>query len=544
MADIKTRLKECERASKEILDYIEELLSDVRLEIPVAHQPIRRSLMWYAPTESDFATVITFKIYKRAIEDINKEQRIAEQPQFKSDSENDGFAHQVQELMNSGFSEDDAINGLSGSANLDSLAEGMVPGFISLIERLFTDLPGLDGLKSEADPISSYMSSGSPNQFTDELKLDLKSSVGIETAKKREKDTAAAKIVRYAMSAGIAKTSEYSPAKIWHAWVLYPRLKGIHLKSQSFGTNVVSVEDPVNYAGYTTDHLYGANIDWFEREIREAATILSSKLSNSVICCFLSSHVNIEISKELFTGYRAILNTAKSINSNVLQFTTPDYTEAINAAKDAAICNTFYQLDTHFNKSVKFLRESFNKLEEKIGGDVQKCGLLDMLFDGMIGILNDLRSRGAKMLRGLLSKLELKRQQATFVNNVLMENMHISRMLGLFDEIERLIDTAHSCGLSKEARDRQAIDLMNRLGQEGKGLKVHIKGQPLPDGLSPDSPLANLEPIKTIHGFTVNPGIQSENLPTGELEELFKGCSTNQLQDTTFTKVKAEIRRK
>lgn len=535
------RLFLADKASKELLKYIEDLLEPIRIEVPNKHLPVRRALFWFDPERSVEGNFIPFPLFKEAIEHILKDEKdlLDRIVPFESDPENDGFAQIIDNAKVNGMSEQDALKSVSGADNLELLGKGMIPGFINLIESIAPDLGGgLDGLKVQSQPIQDYLDAGQPGAskevlgpIKDRIKNIAKSSLGMENARRNEEEKSANKIVNYATGVATAKTSEYSPARIWHLWALYPQLKKVDHEIELIkqDAKISPSNGTIKVDGNTVDTVFEDNLSRINTSIRYAAVMISSSPSNALICCAVGALIELPELKSYIQSFEAILETGIRLNELNLRFNIPSYADLGNSLVRMTATRVAAKLDENFQTTVDFLRRSFDRLKDLIGDDdLSRCFLLDNLFDAMLGIMKQLKKLGNQRLRLLLDQIKIEGQNTNGMNLSLMDNIVLGNLQFFLGEMKRLSDFIDSCELGDSAIRRRGLDLIDRIARERSGFKVHVRGQPLPEGLDPRSPLANLDPVATTHGI-LHPGIQGNDLPTGELEELFDLCRSGGL---------------
>jgi len=543
-------------STDEVLAHIEKLLKTLRIEVPNKHYPVRRALFWFDAEGSDSGDYIPFSVYRDAIDAVLKDEDelLDKLGKFEADPDNDGFASLLGADMEDGMSEDDAIKSITGAANMDMLAKGMIPGFINLIESIAPDLGGLEGLKEQSDPMQDFMDAGIPGPaglvvgpVKERIENIAKSALGIQHAKRREEEKSAQKIINYVVGVAMSKTGDYSPARIWHAWAMYSQLRRVKHEIGAIRQDAVLTSGPgsINIGESDIHALDELNLERMYSSIRYAAVIFSHVLSNALLCCIIAALIELPDLKIILDGFETILSVGININLLNLRFNVPNYADLTNSLLRLTASRISARLDAQFEVIVKFMRDSFDILKERLGSeDLVRCLMLDKLFDNMIGIMRGLKQSGAQRLRLLLDQLKLEGQDTIGINLGMMDNIQLSQTLGILQEIKRLAESLALCGLGSKGTSRRGLDLVDRIRNEQDGFHVHIRGTPMPEGLDPRSPLANLDPIATAHSV-INPGIQGNDLPTGELEELFEQCRAGQLGSLeNVTILEALVKRK
>lgn len=565
MVDLVKKASLVNDAASKLREHIEELLQDVVLEIPRKHHPVRRALALYAPIESSMGERCPFSLYKQVLDDIESgKQHIAGiQFEFEADPENDGFANQIKSLTEGGMSDEEAIAGLSGGFNLETLAEGMIPAF----EKLIRDILPVDqigeGFSEAAGPISDYMGAGlSPDaqagtdimQFTQDIKERAKSiakaSVGIRTSHNKELDASPKKIASYLVSVGLRKTAEFSPAKIWHAWALYPELRRIELDSRAAISSPPSDKPMISYRTSggrvnSTEAQHERKLNHYARALREMAIIMSSVLSNSNICCIVAAFLEIPNGKAILSSLRGMLGVMVRLNQFTITKEIPEFTDGPKKIKERITAEALRRIDRRLQESRDYLRRNYELLTKSLGEDTTECGGLEELFQTLLQVLAKVRVKAVGMLRNLSRSVTITRTSNQKVHLTIAENAFSTQTLYMLERIHNLLENAERCGLEEEGRDERARALITRLQQDQRAFKIHKKGEPLPAGLDPEHPFANLEPLETEHGILVEPGIQGVNIPTGELEELFDACKGGDLtQFSNWKTLKQMIKRR
>lgn len=560
MVDITKKARLTGQAADEILSYLESLLEDVVIdEIPAEHHPVRRALTLYDPIESSHGNRLPFSLYKRALEDVESGVESVFGVEFPTggDLENNGFATQVRELTNQGMSEDEAVGGLAGGFNLDMLAEGVIPVFRKMIEDLFPAAP-LGEIGGDASPLGDYMSAGLPNdqggsrgdllavsEQVDTIKNILKGSLGLQTNYRREAMSNPNKIVSYGIAAALSKTGEFSPAKIWHAWSIYHEVRKISVACRDMIANPIQEKSfiSISVGGSTVDSksAHIQQLDAFNRTLREYNVLMTNTLSNSALCCLVGGLLKLDNARSIISGIKGMLSMVIQLNKLNINAEIGSYANPGAQIRNALVSRGIRKIDARVKESKEFLQKSYSALASKI----DDCIVLDQLFLAMIGVVNKMRQVAVGMLRKFSNQFALERRSSYRVNQTLMENWAGSSLLGLIEQIERILDQALKCDLDDDSRDSRLLDLIQQNRNTGASLRAHLSGQPIPDGIDPEYPLLNLVPIVTENDFVIQPGIQGVEIPTGELRELFDSCRRGQHSDNfTWQTLAAMIRRR
>jgi hypothetical protein len=536
MTDYLSDLLATEEGCDTLLKYIEDLVKDTWIDIPQDHVPIRRDLMLFAGEKSGFGARLPFTVLQDAIHRVKQDhQELPEPESSQAGNDNDSFSRQVRELTDSGESFDDSVECISGSLNLEMLGQGIVPAFMEMIKSMFGDLPIPESLTSIGDSVAEYMKFGLASRIPDNALLN-KLSLGFRRALLKEGEHAHERVIEYARDYANSQVGT-NPAKVWEAWAMYPTLRGIKESCAQLRTAGVPLGEVTS--------LYALNTTAWNTYIGQAATYFSNVYAQTAICCLIGAFVNLDQAKSILETLRVMFTSLGRINQirfSAKRNITPNITVDI---EKALVTKMLARLSRDFANAVKFLHDLHDKVVERIGGDeaTVKYLMIDNLLNGLIGYLRKIKNDAAMRLRGLIKIQRLDWHTHLDVMGAIAEGAVINDYLKVIDEIEHLIERRLSCGLENDNRD-QAIDLVKRLRQGQRGLQVHIKGQPLPPGMKPNSPLANLEPFKTPSGFSVEPGIQGSDIPTGELEELFDLCRSRSVdQGHKFERIQSLLMR-
>jgi len=522
-----------QEGAEELIRYIEKLAGQTWIDVPRAHVPIRKALTVFDGPGSGWGARIPFQVYSAAIKQMVREHSGIKEPEDAlGDAENDSFQRDVESMQSDGMSLEDAISTVAGGENLDMLAEGALQGFVDMIKSLLPALPLPDGFLDPAGAASDFMKQGLVEAMPQSDFLN-KLSPGWRYLQKKVSERSHNKVVGYAQAYAL-KQAGTNPAKLWEAWAMYPTLLGISTSAKQYA-DVAREVSPGNFEVDTqVDSLFDTTHNaWFDY-VRQAAVLLSNQMSTAVLCCFLAYLVNLDDLQAFVTRARAILNAVKQFNfagMNVLNQAAGTGTSQLENQLAGAVMAS---LNNNFRKQVEFLREIFQKIEDQLRGI--PCIPIDDLFNGLIGILTDVKNRTAAKLRSLIQIEDASWRANINSQGLLIEASAFGRYEVMLSEVEKLVSFAARCQLDQEAVNRRATDIVKRIRTEDRGLNVHVRGTPLPPGLDPESPLANLEPVTTRHGLVVEPGIQGLDLPTGELEDLFRQCRRGTIADGEFFK--------
>lgn len=539
-----------EEAGKELVDHIENLLKDVRIDLQDEHFPARRAAALYDPIGSNGGEYITFKMFQNALRDMENGLDVVFGLDFDTDlvadDENNQFAAAVRRFKEEhpeGISTQEAIGAESGALNLDALAEGMVPGFIKLLKNLLPDLPGLDALGQVASPISDYMVTGMPSteqtgsnlsdfqalkyaakDAKDQAKGYLKSSVGIQNSARKELQTAPQKLVNVATAMAVNKSSEHSPARKWHAWAIYPEVLSLYEEAREISEDDIS-DEPASVSYFADGGLMDVHIATKRRlrnireELREYAVLLTACPAKGDLCCLvgiLTRDDNIRVAQKLVAQFRGILSAGKSLN-NMRALETPNYTKYFDRLKSKLVNKIIRNFDSKYQEVVRQLTAFFDGLGE------YECPALDGLLYLMLKVLNDLRNRVIQMMRKYAASIDIERRYAKTKARRLFENLRIGDYEALLSGVDTQLDIADRCDFGDALRKARLVAVADNFRCPQYDFTFHRRGHPIPEGYDPDYPLLNLDPI-SLGNFEVVPGIEAPEVPTGTLEELFEVC--------------------
>lgn len=542
------------KAGKELVDHIEGLLKDVRIELQEEYFPARRAAALYDPVGSNGGQYITFQMLQSALSDVDKNLDsvfgIKFETDFLADEENNSFAAGVRQFRegHDGASTQEAIGAQSGAANLDALAEGMVPGFIKLIKNLLPEIPGIDALGDIASPISDYMVTGMPpgeqgadntadllvlknatKDAVEQAKGYLKSSLGIQSAAGKEIQSSPQKIINASIAIAINRSSEFSPARLWHAWAIYPEVKALYEEAKDIFEDRVSERTPgvsfmVDGLVVNSNTTIEQRLKNIREELREYAVLLSACPARGDLCCLvgvLTREDNITTAKSIVKSFRSILDAGKALNQ-LKGFETPDYTKYFDRLKSKIVSRIIRQFDERYDQVIDQLRRFFDSIGET------ECISLDALLDLMIRILDGLRARVIKMIKKVAADTQIQRRHARQKTRRLFETLKIGDFHQLLVNVQTELDFADRCSLDEAIRNNRLVRLTEEFKCPDIAFTFHRRGHPIPDGIDPDYPLLNLDPV-SIGNFDVPPGIQGAEIPIGSLEELFETCRARRI---------------
>lgn len=520
MVDIRKRLNLTSDAAGDLIKYIEELVGDTWIEIDLKHVPVRKALHLTAGPESGWGARIPFSVYKEVIDKVQRDNtKLEKRKQASVDAENEFFEDEVNSLEGGGVSASSAIEIVAGVGNLDMLAEGMVEGFIHMIESILPADVIPEQFKAVVPNVREFMNQGinsTPPEVADFLD---KLSPAWKYFRSKEQKTAHHRVLSYAYAYAV-NNSGTDPAKLWEAWAMYPTLKNIKLSADIYLLSVP--KDTPRFTSTFTARYVSTQSDMWDLYIRRAAVLFSNQLSQSLLCCVSGVLINLETARSFIARIRAMLEVTQQFNMNDMKLgslNTRRFSQAAQQSLGGAIMSS---MNENFEKQVTHLRELWLDFTEKSDGT--ECIPLTQLFDGLVGILGDMKNRIALRIRSLVNWGDSHWGLEGSMQLTMMEQNSYASYLRLLNTVERILALEARCPIDGSSNDSRAVDIINKLRFDGGGFNGHVKGTPLPEGMDPDSPLANLEPVITKHGLTIEPGIQGSDLPNQELEELFSQC--------------------
>ena len=531
MADTDKRLKLTREAATELIDYIERIAKDSWIDVDPKHLPVRRSLHIFAGDESGWGARIPFSLYKKVVEKVHKDNaKLKPKAHSSVDNSNAQFEAEVDRLVDEGSTVEDAIDLVSGiSSNLVMMADGVVESVIKMVESILPQAPIPNPLLETVNLVRDFAEYGVKNtppavsDFLDKL------APGWKYVRDKEGKTAHTQVLNYAYSYAI-KNSGTDPARLWEMWAMYPTLKGVQA---SAGYHLDVAAASASGGGVVQSSTYLDNsLDMWDTALRNTAVLLSNTFALSALCCIIGLIASLDTVRAFLQALKLMLQLSFTLNINIMETLSLDvgkFAVSVQNTFNAALLDA---INANYNKQVSTLRKMWLDLAAKSG--IAECIPLEQLFDGMVGILTDLKNKMVIKLKGLLTWADANWAWEHDIQYSLMEQHGYNVYGNLLETVEKILDLELKCPVDGEANDRRALDIIRKLRFDGEAFPVHVRGTPLPEGMDPDYPLANLDPVVTGHNLTVEPGIQGSDLPNEELEELFSLCRRGNFNDASI----------
>jgi hypothetical protein len=445
-------------AADEILDYIERLAGETWIDVDRLHLPVRKALHFIDGPGSGWGARIPFSLYKKVVDRISREHsRLREDEGEVGDVYNDSFARDIKDLQSQGHNEDDSLLIKSGASNLTMLAEASVEGIIETIKGILPDLPIPDHLTERTSPIKDFMMQGIqsvPSEISDGLEA---LSPTWSYLRNKEHETGPERVASYAYSYALNHVGT-NVAKLWEAWAMYPKLKEISLTARNYQ---MRLQGHRYFSSQEIERYTNINITHWHEYLQHAAVLFSNVIAESTICCLVAVWIDMKNAREGITMLKNIMVSLNRISQNEMQVTLNfDSNRFAKEAERSLESMIIILIDQHYTTIVKELKRFWERTQAKLKGDVQ-CVPLEMLFDGVLGIMADLKFKIINRVRRLISlngtawSLEIGGQ----LN--LIEKATFNRYIEVINLIERLMAFESKCELDEEARDQRALDLIS-----------------------------------------------------------------------------------